>query len=342
MPSATLQPGAPLDNTMGALYLGVVGSAILYGISLLQTVLYFTRYRRDPVYLKALVFVTLILETLHMILIMHAVYYYLITNYYKTSELQVVVWSVAIEAVPTGLTAALVQSFYAFRVYRISAKDVRLTGVILLLVGATSACGTAWVILALSKYPSYDRLRTISPLAISINALSTSADVVITATLCYMLHKSRAQSLADESFLSRLILFTINTGLMTSLCAVAALISIVFSPNTLIYASFYFCVGRLYTNALLASLNARSVIRGHIRDVDSNFHNHNNGNSNNNSYPTIGRSGVLTAPVDIVAATELADLEAEFYENGGGYSGKRKGGRGQLASDERSSAFGES
>jgi hypothetical protein len=34
--------------------------------------------------------------------------------------------------------------------------------------------------------------------------------------------------------------------------------------------------------------------------------------------------------VDIVAATELADLEAEFYENGGGYSGKGKGGRGQL------------
>ncbi|KAJ7890912.1 hypothetical protein B0H14DRAFT_3855221 [Mycena olivaceomarginata] len=306
MPSATLQPGAPLDNTMGALYLGVVGSAILYGISLLQTVLYFTRYRRDPGYLKALVFVTLIFETLHMILIMHAVYYYLITNYYKTSELQVVVWSVA------GLTAALVQSFYAFRVYRISAKDVRLTGVILLLVGATSACGTAWVILAAP--PTTGCALFYSPLAISINALSTSADVVITATLCYMLHKSRAQSLADESFLSRL-----NDEFMRRR-----------GPDL------------VYTNALLASLNARSVIRGHIRDVDSNFHNHNNGNSNNNSYPTIGRSGVLTAPVDIVAATELADLEAEFYENGGGYSGKGKGGRGQLESDERSSAFGES
>ncbi|KAJ7826140.1 hypothetical protein B0H13DRAFT_2374531 [Mycena leptocephala] len=67
------------------------------------------------------------------------------------------------------------------------------------------------------------------------------------------------------------ILFTINTGLLTSLCAVASLISLIVSPTTLVYASFYFCIGRLYSNALLASLNARDIIRGHINDVDTNF-----------------------------------------------------------------------
>jgi hypothetical protein len=56
---------------MGSMLLGVIMSAILYGISLLQTLFYFTRqwlvlacattnlwftgYDRDPVYLKALV-----------------------------------------------------------------------------------------------------------------------------------------------------------------------------------------------------------------------------------------------------------------------------------------------
>ncbi|KAJ6484652.1 hypothetical protein C8R45DRAFT_998917 [Mycena sanguinolenta] len=315
MPSATLDPGAPLDNTMGALLLGLVFSGILYGISVLQTALYFTRYQRDPRYLKALVLTTLVLDTLHMVLIIHVVYHYLITNYYEAPTLQIVVWSIAVEALPTGLTATLVQLFYAFRVYRISDKSIILTAFILLLIGATSACGIAWVVIALGEPHTYDRLRRLSPLAVSINALSTAADVIITTMLCFVLHRSQTKSLADQTFLNRLILITINTGLLTSLCAVAALVAIVYSPNTLIYAGFYFCIGRLYSNALLASLNARNVIRGQIRDVDSNFY----GRSAASYYDTrTGTRTNLTAPADIIAATELAmqiERDSEIYED---------------------------
>jgi len=175
-----------------------------------------------------------------------------------------------LEALPTGVTAGLVQCFYAYRVYRMSHRNILLTGLILILVVATAASGTAWVVLALEAQ-TYERLLRISPLTISINALSTSADVIITATLCFMLQQTQPASLSTETMINRLILFTINTGLLTSLCAVASLISLIVSPRTLIYASFYFCIGRLYSNALLASLNARAVIRGQINDVDTNF-----------------------------------------------------------------------
>ncbi|KAJ7088888.1 hypothetical protein B0H15DRAFT_1022378 [Mycena belliarum] len=87
-----------------------------------------------------------------------------------------------------------------------------------------------------------------------------------------MLHWTRPASLETETMVNRLILFTINTGLLTSLCAIASLVSLIVSPKTLIYASFYFCIGRLYSNSLLASLNARNIIRGRINDIDTNFH----------------------------------------------------------------------
>ncbi|KAJ7164528.1 hypothetical protein C8R46DRAFT_1221031 [Mycena filopes] len=269
--SATLQPGAPLDNTMGSILLGVIVSAILYGISLLQCLFYFTRYGRDPTYLKTLVASTVFFDTIHLALVVHTAYHYLITNYYRNDTLQVMIWSVSLEALPTGLTAALVQCFYAFRVWKMSQHNVVLTGFILVLVVATSGCGTAWVVLAL-RAGTYEKLLRISPLTISINALSSTADVLITSTLCFMLYRTRPASLETETMVNRLILFTINTGLLTSLCALASLISLIISPKTLIYASFYFCIGRLYSNALLASLNARTVIRGRINDVDSNFH----------------------------------------------------------------------
>ncbi|KAJ7059777.1 hypothetical protein C8F01DRAFT_1295877 [Mycena amicta] len=271
MSAATLKLGEPLDNTMGSMLLGVIVSAVLYGISLLQCLFYFTRYDRDPRYLKALVASTVLLDTVHLAFVVHTVYHYLIINYYQQDALQVMIWSVSLEAIPTGITAALVQSFYAHRVWKMSHHNTFLTGLILVIVLATSACGTAWVVLALEA-GTYQRLLRISPLTISINALSTAADVIITATLCYMLYHTRPASLETETMVNRLILFTINTGGITSLCAVASLISLVISPNTLIYASFYFVIGRLYSNALLASLNARAVIRGRINDVDTNFH----------------------------------------------------------------------
>ncbi|KAF8179552.1 hypothetical protein K438DRAFT_2021603 [Mycena galopus ATCC 62051] len=270
MAAATLQLGAPLDNTMGSMLLGVILSAVLYGISLLQSLFYFTRYQRDTWQLKALVASTVFLDTMHLCFVIHTVYYYLILNYHSHEALQGMVWSVSLEALPTGITAGLVQSFYAYRVWRMSNHNIFLTGIILLLVLACAGCGTVWVVLALQAR-TYVHLLKISPLTITINALSTSADIIITSTLCFMLHRTRPVYLGTETMINRLILFTINTGLLTSFCAVASLISLIVSPKTLIYASFYFCIGRLYSNALLASLNARNIIRGHINDVDTIF-----------------------------------------------------------------------
>ncbi|KAJ6529903.1 hypothetical protein DFH09DRAFT_153781 [Mycena vulgaris] len=313
--SATLELGAPLDNTMGSMLLGVIVSAILYGISLLQCLYYFTRYDRDPVYLKALVASTVVLDSLHLGFVIHTVYHYLISNYYKNEAMQSMIWSVSLEAVPTGVTASLVQSFYAYRVWRMSHHNVFLTGVIMLLVVATSACGTAWVVLAMEA-GTYERLLSISPLTISINALSTGADVIITSTLCFMLQQTRPASLETETMINRLILFTINTGLLTSLCAIASLISLIASPRTLIYASFYFCIGRLYSNSLLASLNARAVIRGQINDIDTNFHIK---STHTRSRSRISRD-VFAHPPEIVTANELSiqiDRETELYADEG-------------------------
>ncbi|KAF8209215.1 hypothetical protein K438DRAFT_1811943 [Mycena galopus ATCC 62051] len=306
MSAATLLPNAPLDNTMGSMLLGVIVSAVLYGISLLQCLFYFTRYGRDPLYLKILVASTLILDTLHLSLVIHTVYHYLISNYYENDSLLVMVWSVSAEALPTGFTAGLVQSFYAHRIWKMSQHNLFVTGFILLVVVVNTACGTAWVVLAL-RAGTYQRLLQISWLTITINALSTAADVLITSILCFMLQRTRPASLETETMVNRLILFTINTGLLTSLCAIASLISLILAPRTLIYASFYFCIGRLYSNALLASLNARAVIRGRINDVDSNFHIKSSYYSR--GAPSLARLSrdVFARPTDLApAADELA------------------------------------
>ncbi|KAJ3856546.1 hypothetical protein EV368DRAFT_78635 [Lentinula lateritia] len=237
MPATIQSPGEhqPLDNTMGAMLVGIIVSAVLYGISLVQTLFYFNRYRDDAWYLKSLVAITVLFDTA--------------------------------EAVPTGFTGALVQTFYTVRVWRLSKKNHVLAVVIMLIVLAQTACGTAWVIISL-QLSTFQQLLGISDLTISINALSTAADVIIAASLCFLLAKSRTGFKHSDTMINKLILFGVNTGLATSVCAIASLLSLIASPKTLLYAPFYFCIGRLYSNSLLATLNARNQIRNGSNDAE--------------------------------------------------------------------------
>ncbi|KAK7468478.1 hypothetical protein VKT23_002987 [Stygiomarasmius scandens] len=67
------------------------------------------------------------------------------------------------------------------------------------------------------------------------------------------------------------MLFSINTGMVTSLCACCSLLFIlVLDERRLVYICFYFIIGRLYSNSLLATLNARQRIRGDSPDNDDN------------------------------------------------------------------------
>ncbi|KAF8067054.1 hypothetical protein FPV67DRAFT_1226533 [Lyophyllum atratum] len=254
-----------IHENMGSMLVGVVISAVLLGVSLVQTFFYYISYKEDPWILKSLVAATAVLDSVHLAFISHTVYHYLISNYDNPASLEVLVWSV-MEALCTGVTGCLVQCFYLTRVYLLSNRSKLLTGSILLVVLSTACMGTVWVILAM-RLKTYDDLLTISAITISINALSTAADVVIAGSLCYMLHKARTGFKKSDSMINRLMLFVVNTGVLTSCCAIASLVALIASPLTLIYAAFYFCIGRLYTNSFLATLNARKTITGKENDV---------------------------------------------------------------------------
>ncbi|KIY44693.1 hypothetical protein FISHEDRAFT_61731 [Fistulina hepatica ATCC 64428] len=44
--------------------------------------------------------------------------------------------------------------------------------------------------------------------------------------------------------------------------------SLIILPDSDVYATFYFCIGRLYTNSLLATLNARRGLRAHTSSAE--------------------------------------------------------------------------
>jgi len=200
------------------------------------------------------------LDTIHQALISHTIYTYTITNFGNPASLKTVVWSNSVEVIFNALIALLVQSFLAMRVWRFSNHNKLLIGVIALLIIAefvTIMISTAWSL----EVKTYARLAEVAHFSIAVNAIAVAGDILLTASLAILLHRSRTGLRRSDTMINKLILYVVNTGLLPSVCSSASLIFLVIGKHTMIFIGFFFCVGRLYTNCLLATLNARQKIR---------------------------------------------------------------------------------
>jgi len=105
-------------------------------------------------------------------------------------------------------------------------------------------------------------LSTLITLEKICNILSASSDISIAASLVYLLRGSRSGFKQTQSMVNKLIMFSINTGLVTSICAIMAFVSVLAWPDTFLYIALYLLISRLYANSLLATLNARASLAG--------------------------------------------------------------------------------
>ncbi|KAF5365649.1 hypothetical protein D9758_003160 [Tetrapyrgos nigripes] len=97
-------------------------------------------------------------------------------------------------------------------------------------------------------------------------ACAAVADLLIAASLSFYLHRSRTGIRTTDSIINKLLLYAINTGLLTSIFALTDMICFLTMPNNLIHIAFNLMIGKLYTNSLLASLNVRDSLREELYD----------------------------------------------------------------------------
>lgn len=249
-----------LDDTQGALFIGTSIAGALFGVSCVQTYFYAMNYTHDPWHLKALVAFVFILDLFHQLCISHSIYVNVITNYANPAALFILPWSLIAEVEATAVIAALVQGFYVFRVWRLSHQNYYLTILVAVLIVPAFVIQTIYT----AKMCGTDLigLVALTPLAKAINAINACEDVLIAVVMVFLLRQGKTGSSASDGMINRLVLFVVNTGTLTSICAIAAFIALMCAPAALIYAIFFFTTPRLYVNSLLATLNARQSIRG--------------------------------------------------------------------------------
>ncbi|TFY66766.1 hypothetical protein EVG20_g4333 [Dentipellis fragilis] len=272
-----------LDSTLGAALLGVFISAALYGVLSLQSWAYFRYYNRDPLSTRLLVGLVWLCETIHQVLISHAVYSYVVTNYANPSFLQQLIWSATVEIIFHGLAAILVQGFFTLRIYHLSNQKLWLTA-----PAGAFAIGQLVITIIYAvksiRTHTFSELDGLRPWTLALSIVTVAANLTIATTLCILLHKSRTTFRKSDSLINKLIIYTINTGFVTSLDAIIALATVASMPHNFVYMVFFFSMGRLYSNSLVATLNTRKKLRAEASTSGG----------HTGSDMAIGRGGALT------------------------------------------------
>ncbi|KAG2033876.1 hypothetical protein BDR03DRAFT_984706 [Suillus americanus] len=269
-----LLPQVDLGNTFGALFIGVTLSAVLFGLTNVQIFIYFQTHKDTRISIFKLIVIWLwITDALHLALIIHCVYYYLVTNYANFNALTEIVWSfkpgntydidgpVQLQVILDVLIVCTVQFSYVYRIWIVSKGQSRVLWVVITFIVVVLSVGVS-IPLILVQYRSHvfqDMVATEWASYLCLGS-TTFNDILIASSLCYLLATSRT----GFSTLSDKCLFNNNCNY----CEVPVLaLSMIEVSDSYLYMGFL--VTKLYVNSFMALMNAGYYLQVNTGSVGS-------------------------------------------------------------------------
>ncbi|KAJ6474502.1 hypothetical protein C8R47DRAFT_710783 [Mycena vitilis] len=249
--------GVDTPLILGVMEIGVFLSLVMFGVIALQGYVYFRNCHSDQAGMKLLVGSVLIFELCHSIASCHAIYYFtVILAGVPEFEKPANSYSVSLLPVFETLITALVQGFFAYRIRLLSGRicfSLICWALCLKLCplcrrDGSSGRGLPRHSLGAGLFPSPGHVRLADHLL--IRQLYTPSP--------YNLPRS-------DQLIHRLIVWTIQTGLITSLTSVAVVIAFQIMKRNFIWLALYTFLAKLYSNSLLVSLNSRPEHRAIVR-----------------------------------------------------------------------------
>ncbi|KAI0776575.1 hypothetical protein BD413DRAFT_610196 [Trametes elegans] len=276
-------PQGSLNVTVGALLIGCLITAVGFGITTMQTYMYSTRFPKDPNYLRIIVGALFILDTAHVGLSWHAIYHYLITNFGNHNVLADSVWSFNVTIILTTVITVIVHCFFARRIWILSDGNWFLTVliVVLSLVRLVFGCYVSIEIFILKNLSTLPF--KLSPYVGTALGAGTLADFIVSGCLVYYLRRSRTGFRGTDNLVDRIISWTVNNGLLTSIVGMTVIITFSVMPDNMIFLGVHLLLSKrtsnpstrirlptltlraahtVYANSLLGTLNFRRAHAG--------------------------------------------------------------------------------
>ncbi|KAJ7899276.1 hypothetical protein B0H14DRAFT_2674253 [Mycena olivaceomarginata] len=249
-----------LNGSLGALEIGSVLGAFLFGIETLQTYNYYRDFSRDCVLLRSTVAVVWFLELGHTVSSWHALYSETVTLYGEPQHISSPPLSEDLTVLLTALIYIVVQTFFANRVRILSGSWYFMAVAFSLNVLRFIAnMGSVTILVHYRRVSILLEWRWLVWTGLSFGL---AVDVLITVSMCYYLQKMRwsTESTRARKMVERLMVWTIETTLLTSATGIMQII--LFTTRTdLVWTIFFIIQTKLFSNSMLASLNGRGRFR---------------------------------------------------------------------------------
>ncbi|PBK62535.1 hypothetical protein ARMSODRAFT_964038 [Armillaria solidipes] len=241
-------------DTLGPLLLGLMFNLLLLGMIFVQYYMYFIKYqRRDKLWIRIFVYALLLVNVGGTVLYMVDMYMALILNFGNAARST---WLGAANLALTAIMAGAVQLFFAWRVKVLTSSWI----------SASSVCFTALLAVAggiataaeANAQQAVTDFQTFKITVIIWLVSSCICDFLITGALVWYLRGHKTGFEQSDELMDGIIRLTVQTGLITSICAMLDLITFIAIASPNVHIIFTGMLGKLYTNALMSSLNARS------------------------------------------------------------------------------------
>ncbi|KAI0767699.1 hypothetical protein C8Q74DRAFT_1370431 [Fomes fomentarius] len=272
MATAEIPPAllAGIKETLACVVIGGIVGTTVYGITVLQTYIYYRRYARDPLALKSLVGVLFVLDSVTTALIAYGIYEYLVLWFMAPVEnFLFIPRTLSVENGLTVLIGSITQCFFAQRLLYFSKNKYLAASIVCLSVGAFGSG------MALTVHLFTDRsIFSIGSLAIRVlagftNGLSVVCDLTIATGLCYYLRSGKSGFTRTNNMVDRLMVYAVQRGALTAMSQAAHMITTVALPGRFLFLPFAFMQGKLYCNTLLATLNVRDSLKNSGKSEDA-------------------------------------------------------------------------
>ncbi|KAJ7289135.1 hypothetical protein C8J57DRAFT_1493591 [Mycena rebaudengoi] len=265
--------GVDSPLVLGVLELGVFFSLIMFGVVALQGYVYFRHCQSDRAGLKVLVGLVLVFELAHTVAAAHSIYYItIVTAGLPELEKPATTYSLSFTPIFETLITALVQGFFAYRIRLLSGRvSISVVCWILCVLRFVGGMGMAAVGILDVPTPPFHIQDHYGWAITSALTVGVVLDLLITVSMCvYIKRLYTPYTLPKgEELIHRLISWTIQTGLITSLASVAVVITFLTVKHTFIWLALYTFLAKLYSNSLLVSLNSRPSNRAFIRKPET-------------------------------------------------------------------------
>ncbi|KAK7055725.1 MFS domain-containing protein [Favolaschia claudopus] len=244
------------QSLLGPFYFGVILGTFLYGILVIQAITYYQWSKKDELWLRLFILYLFIVETCSTAISVAMIYEPLVGEYGTGKPTSLFPSLLPFQPFLEAAVFVPVQWFYSWRCSVIMPNWI--VPILICMTSITSAVGAIWTGVIVHRVKEYIHKPDVNTAALIWSVSAAGADVMITASLIWSLRNRRTTIKRTDEAIDTIIRNTVQTGALTVAFTLLDVILFVALDHSTLNFVFDFGLPKLYSNALLSTLNSRS------------------------------------------------------------------------------------